>query len=361
MNKVTAAESAKAMYTSLKFDQEKEAKLDTPDLDTFLVALYTISDDLLKAHFPNKISKVGPKVIMSDSEIITLGLCSQWLKWPERKLLSYVKKHWGTYFPNLLSQSEYNRRFNALAERLSFLVPLIRNQMTGYYPSYEIMDCVPVPLMKRCRGEKAKLFSRKIANIGKGGSDKEWYYGVKLALAVQPQAMISGFIISPAKTSERWLAEYILCHRNNPLAKPVGLEDLPRSHGKKRVGPDGEIWPKEGIGNNHPGLYLTDRGYTGKWWDEHWDNDYKTRVLTPESYSGFEVEILRPLHSSSRQVIEDVNEHLSDDLGLNRIGARTPKGLLARVAAKLVAFNIGVWLNQFFNRSTFAISTLFNL
>jgi hypothetical protein len=335
--------------------------MNTPELDTFLVALYTISDDLYKTHFPNKTSKVGPKLIMNDSEIITLGLCAQWLKWSERKLLSYVKKHWGTYFPNLLSQSEYNRRFNTLAERLSYLVPLIRSQITGYYPSYEIMDCVPVPIMKRCRGEKAKLFSRDIANIGKGGSDREWYYGVKLALTVQPNGVISGFILSPAKTAERWSAEYMLCHRNDTLKTPIGVESLPPSHGKKRVGPDGLIWPKVGIGNNNPGLYLTDRGYTGKWWDEHWDIDYKTKVLTPESYTGVEVEKLRPLHSSSRQVIEDVNEHLSDDLGLNRIGARTPKGLLARIAAKLVAFNIGIWLNQMFERPTFALSTLFNL
>jgi len=341
--------------------KEKEAKLNTLDLDTFLVALYTIADDLYKTHFPNKQIQVGPKLIMNDSEIMTLGLCAQWLKWPERKLLMYVEKHWGAYFPHLLSQSEYNRRFNALAERLSYLVPLIRSQITGYCPSYEIMDCVPVPLMKRCRGEKAKLFKREIANIGKGGSDREWYYGVKLALAVQPKGTISGFILSPAKTAERWSAEYMLCHRNNPLRIPTRVDDLPPSHGKKRVGPDGLLWPKEGIGHSNPGLYLTDRGYTGQWWDAHWDTEYKTRVLTPESYSGMEAEKLRPLHSSSRQVIEDVNEHLSDDLGLNRIGARTDKGLLARIAAKLVAFNIGIWLNQIFDRPTFALTTLFNL
>ena len=349
------------MYTSLKFRQEKEAQLNTLDINTFLVALYTISDDLYKIHFPDKRSRVGPKLMMNDSEIITLGLCAQWLKWPERKLLTYVQKHWGAYFPRLLSQSEYNRRFNALAERLSFLVPLIRFKMTGYYPSYEIMDCVPVPLMKRCRGDKTNLFGREIANIGRGGSDKEWYYGVKVALAVQPGGTISGFILSPAKTSERWSAEYMLCHRHNPLKQPAKLEDLPPSHGKKRVGPDGLLWPKEGIGNNNPGLYLTDRGYTGQWWDTHWETEYKTRVLTPESYVGLEVEKLRLMHSSCRQVIESVNEHLSDDLGLNRIIARTNKGLLTRIAAKLVAFNIGVCLNQLFDRPTFALTTLFNL
>ncbi len=83
----------------------------TPDLDTFLVALYTITDDAYKAHYPETGLRVGPKPIMTDSEVMTLGLCVQWLKWPERKLLKYVKDHWVSYFPRLLSQPEYNRRF----------------------------------------------------------------------------------------------------------------------------------------------------------------------------------------------------------------------------------------------------------
>ncbi len=124
----------------------------TPDLDTFLVALYTITDDLYKRYYPRTGPEVGPKPIMTDSEILTLGLCAQWLKWPERKLLKYVKDHWHIYFPHLLSQSEYNRRFNAIADRMACLVPRIKYQLTGYCPSYEVLDCVPIPLMKRCRG-----------------------------------------------------------------------------------------------------------------------------------------------------------------------------------------------------------------
>ncbi len=89
--------------------------------------------------------------------------------------------------------------------------------------------------------------------------------------------------------------------------------------------------------------------------------EYKTTVVTPDSYVGDNASRLRHMHSRSRQVIEDVNEHLSDDLGLNRIGARSNKGLLARVAAKLIAFNIGVWLNRLLGRPPFALTTLFSL
>ncbi len=335
--------------------------MDTLDLDTFLVALYTNIDDLYKAHLPETKPHVGPKPIMTDSEIITLGLGFQWWKWPERKIFKYVEGHWRQYFPRLLSRSEFNRRFNALGDRLARLVPLIKLQVSGYTHNYEILDCVPVPLMKRCRGEKAKLFSPEIANIGKGGSDRDWYYGIKLGLLVDPQGAITGFIMAPAKTSDRWPAEYMLCYRNNPSGTPVGVEALPPSHGKKRVGPGGAIWPKIGIGTWNPWLYLTDRGFKGVWWEQHWESEYNTVVVTPDTYIGDDASKLRHMHSSSRQVIENINEHLTDDLGLNRIGARCAKGLLARVAAKLVAFNIGVWLNQLFGKPPFALTTLFSL
>jgi len=121
------------------------------------------------------------------------------------------------------------------------------------------------------------------------------------------------------------------------------------------------MWPKEGIGRGNPWAYLTDRGLKGAWWEQHWLTAYQTLVLTPDSYGGEEATGLRRLHSSFRQVIEDVNEHLSDDLGLNRIGARSVSGLLARVAAKLLAFNIGLWLNKLFGRPAFALATLFSL
>lgn len=331
----------------------------TPDLVTSLVALYTITDDTNKMYYYQETSKPGFKDKMSDSEIITIAIWNQWLKLPERKLISYIRNHWLSFFPKLISQSEFNRRLHSLANRLPTLMIQITKQMKAYIGNYEVFDCVPVPLMKRCRGEKTKLFKKEIANIGRGGSDLEWFYGVKLGLAVGNEGLVNSFIISPAKTSERWSAEYLLCYRNNPSGNPIKMEDLPPSHGKKRVGPDGTIWPKEGISSGNPLMYLVDRGFNGEWWEQHWEIDYNTIVLNPDSYEKDDTD-LKHLHSSLRQVIETVNDHLSYDLGLNRIGARSVEGLLARIAAKLLAFNIGILLNRLFGRPDFAIATLFS-
>jgi hypothetical protein len=186
----------------------------TPDLDTFLVALYTITDDLFKATCPQPTSHPGPSPTMSDSEILTLGMCVQWLHLPERKLIHYVKAHWQSYFPRLIIQSQYNRRFRSLANPLAYLVTQASLQIKDYLKSnYEVLDTIAVPLMKRCRGRQHKLFPTQIAGFGVGGSDRAWYYGIKLAIAVNPEGFATGFILAPAGTSDRWLAEYLLCYR----------------------------------------------------------------------------------------------------------------------------------------------------
>ncbi len=338
--------------------------MNTPDLDTFLVALYTIADDLYKAIGLHPNPHPGSKETMADSEILVLAICLQWMNLPERKLIYYVKTHWHSYFPRLITQSQFNRRFHALGKVMAYLVTTASIQMRSYLKTnnYEVLDTIGVPLMKRCRGKYNRLFSPEIANFGIGGSDKEWYYGVKLALAISPDGTATGFVLSPANNSDRWLAEYLLCYRTNKLGQPARVEDLPLSHkkGNKRTGPTGFIWPWQGVGNPSLGPYLADLGFNGKWWVNHWQTDYRAIVLVPDEYQGENAAHLRHEHYSLRQRIEIVNGHLSEELHLSHIGARGAKGLLARIAAKLLALNLGISLNKLFGRPYLALATLFS-
>jgi hypothetical protein len=55
-----------------------------------------------------------------------------------------------------------------------------------------------------------------------------------------------------------------------------------------------------------------------------------------------------------RQVVETANTWLVERFGLKRPRARSDWGVLTRVAAKVAAFNWGVYLNHRFARPTFA-------
>ena len=332
------------------------------DLDTFLVALYTIVDDLYQQQAARvKPVRPGPRPTVSDSEVLTLALCVQWWGRSERAFLRYARAHWRAYFPRFLSQSAYNRRCRDLAGVLVALVPLVARELRAAPAAYEVVDTVAVPLLRRCRGHRHRLFGAEAA-IGRGGSDKAWYYGCKLLLAVAPTGVVTGFVLAPANMADRWLADALLCWRVDPYAPPLQVADLPaprRPNGIPYVGPTGPRWPPSGAGARSHGPYLADAGFCGTWWQQHWRRAYGAALLTPPDYQGPQAAAAKRQHARWRQVVETMNGHLIRTFGLHFPGARSKHGLLARIAAKLAAVNVGCWLNRLFGRPPLAFATLF--
>ncbi len=332
------------------------------DLDTFLVALYTIVDDLYQQHVaPAKPLRPGPRPTVADSEVLTLALCAQWWGKSERAFLRYVRQAWRAYFPHVLSQSAYNRRCRDLTGVLVALVPLVARELRAAGAAYEAVDTVAVPLLRRCRGRSQRLFADE-AGFGRGGSDKEWYYGCKLLLAVTPTGGVTGFVLAPASMADRWLADALLCWRVEQQAQPLHLADLPspiRHNGTPYVGPAGPRWPPSGAGARSGGPYIADDGFFGAWWQHHWLHHYGAALIVPRNYRGPQAAAAKRRHARWRQMVETINGHLTRTFGLHFPGARSKLGLLTRIAAKLAALNVGVRLNQLFGRPPLAFTTLF--
>jgi hypothetical protein len=337
------------------------------ECDTFLVTVYTLIDDWYQAEAaPAKPRRRGRQPEMSDSEVLTLQVCQQWLGWSERQFLAYVARHWSSYFPRLLEQSSYNRRTRDLAGCAIALIGHLATLLGETEAPYQVIDGVPVPLARIARGRRHRLFAEDEAAVGRGGVDRRWYFGVKLVLAVQADGVITGFIVGPANTGERWLVDALLCWRDDPARVPWTAEQLPPSHrrGGSYVGPTGRRWPVEGAGVARRGtpegdLYLTDAGMTGAAWRQHWRADYRAEIVTVAETMTPEDVLPRREHASRRQVIETVNQHLTEDFHLPFPRARSRWGLLSRIAAKLAACNLGIWLNRQFGRPDFALASLF--
>lgn len=344
------------------------------DLAAFLVVVYSLVDDLYQWKYaPLKPRRRGHKAELSDSEVLTLAILCQWhLGRSENRFVEYVRKHWRGYFPRMLSQGAYNRRVRDLAGVLCDLGPEVARRTRAYLESalaYEVIDGVPVPLMKRCRGSKHRLFGPEVA-IGRGGSDRDWYYGVKLLLAVSPAGQVTGFVFGPANTEERWLAEALFGWRADPsLPEPsaAGLaEVLGPSHraGGKRQGPIGPILG--GVGEGECGLCLGDLGFRGEAWRRHWLEDYEVLVQTKRDYDQLaytsekpgvidrEARAGRRQLASLRQVIETVNGYLDEVLGLKYPKARSLWGLLARIGAKIAALNLAIYFNRSIDQPGFS-------
>lgn len=334
------------------------------NLDTFLTTVYCITSDLYQEQFAaQKPHRRGKRPELSDEEVLSLAILAQWqTNRSEREFGRYVVKHWRGYFPRLLSQSQFNRRMRDMAGVMSALGPAIAmrvSQMLGGV-AYEVLDGVPVPVMRRCRGNRHRCFANEAA-VGVGGSDRDYYYGVKLLTAVNAHGLITGFVFAPANTEERRLAEALLRWRAFPQAPPPCVADLeavlPKwrpSRGHRR-GPTGPVAPDTGVGQATAPLYLGDLGFAGQAWKPHWYLDYEARVLTQDLFDGHrhEAKLDRQLHSL-RQVVEGVNNLLTGCLGLSFPKARTFWGLIARLAAKVAACNFIRFLNHLFDYPPFA-------
>jgi hypothetical protein len=337
------------------------------DLATFLTTVYCVVDDLYQAAFAcHKPCRRGHPPEMADSEVVTLILLFHWeQRWGEREFLAYVREQWGRYFPRVLSQGAFNRRMHDLALVVGQLGPVAAQQILPILVAgdYEVLDGLPVPVMRRCRGDRHRLFGAE-AGIGRGGSDGDWYYGVKLVSSVSAEGIITGFVISPAPTEERWAVDALLRWRSDPTApEPTAaslarvLGEAHRAHGE-RIGPTGPIRGRIWAGTTHPSDYVADLGARGEAWQEHWRTNYGARVITPDVWATMWDCAQRPTAQRQfraiRQVIETVHASLDTLFGIKFPRARTFRGLLLAIAAKVAAHDLLICLNHLFGRPRFA-------
>ena len=75
------------------------------DLDTFLVTVYGVIDDLDQETFAaHKPVRPGAEPEMSDSAVLSVVGLTQWQpRRSESAFLRYVRHHWRAYFPRVLS------------------------------------------------------------------------------------------------------------------------------------------------------------------------------------------------------------------------------------------------------------------
>ncbi|MEM6404485.1 MAG: hypothetical protein AAF757_30380 [Cyanobacteria bacterium P01_D01_bin.116] len=82
------------------------------DFPTVITTIYVKVNDWYRQKIqPVTLIKPGVKPLMSDSEILTLALLMDFLPFPgETQFLDFIRANYLEWFPNLLDQSQFNRR-----------------------------------------------------------------------------------------------------------------------------------------------------------------------------------------------------------------------------------------------------------
>ena len=281
------------------------------DLETLLVALYTLVDDWFRGTRRRSVRRgPGRPPVFSDSEVLTVAILSQWPRFrSERDFFRFADSHLREYFPNLLSYGQLNRRIRALEPELRALQRDLAETLVDGSEIYRVLDTTLVPAIVRVRASRRGLFAGQ-ATFGRSVSKTEWIYGFKVALSVSPAGVVTAFGLASANCDERPIGEFL-------------------------VASDG-----------HDG-FLADKCFSSVEWERRWLEEYGALVAaTPQRSTrrAWPKEACR-WAASKRQLIEGVIWQLKDQFGLERHRAKTLGGLLTRLAAKVAAYTCGQVLN----------------
>jgi hypothetical protein len=292
-------------------------------LETVLTHLYVLVDDWYKAEGEKLMrGKVGAKPTFSDSEMLTLMVAQDFVPFPsESQYLAYLRANHLALFPQLVDQSQYNRR----ARGLVWLTEPLRRAGLRWLgvgqPEYLLVDTKPVPVMGMKRSKRRSDFRGK-ADYGYCAARQFHYFGYKLVLLTTLDGLPLVYDLVPASTDERAAAETVL-------------------------------------GWVHGVNVFGDKGFLGDAWQADIYATTANRIWTPKRSNQQQqnpIEFDRLLNRV-RERIEGVFHSLQNTgRNLERLLAKRERGLHVRVAAKIAALVFRHVLNQCFGLDVLSFS-----
>jgi len=274
------------------------------DLDTLCIAVYCAACSLFPA--PSGPRRGRPQ-LTTDNELLCLMVAQMLLGHPsDRRFLAVARRRLAHLFPSLPSQSRYNERCRALAPKLVTLWRAIAYELPGFHDSLSLVDTTPLP----CGQSVATVNRSELApwcGFGYSAAHARFYWGMRLVLWCGPDGCIRDFELVPANAGEREAVLELLCRQ-----PPAGQ------------------------------LVIADKGFAGA--------DFEQAVaelgaLLVRPQRADEPDRPAPAIGRIRQRIESIVNSLKDQLQLERHLARTPEGLICRIAARILALTAAVHLN----------------
>lgn len=303
------------------------------DTDTFLTTLYVMVDDFTKAFLPPAVQP-GPRPSLERSEVVTLGVFSQWGRFAsERGFYRWAQRHLLRAFPALPARTQFNRSLRRHADSITAFCLHLSQLLGAGRATHQALDSTALVVRDSKRRGRGWLAGQ--ADIG-WSNRLGWYEGLHLLVAADPAGVITGFGLAPASVKDQRMAETFFAARHH---RPP---------------------PLSGVGARSPAPYVTDKGFEGHKWHQHWAQSYGAAVicLPKRDASKPWPRRLRRFVAGVRQVVETVNEKLHYAFRLSRERPHALSGARARVAAKAALHNFCVWVNRQLHRPGLAFADL---
>lgn len=276
----------------------------TATLETLVIAAYVFADELRSPR------RLGRPPEVSEEELIALavcqaitGICS------DRQFLGVVGKLLPGWFPRLPCQSQYNRRLRALTPKLVWVQQRLSELLaTG---RLRLADGTLIGVANYAGCASRSEFAG-VAAYGYCPSKSRFYWGMRLVLLTDRLGLPTGYTLVPANEKEY---------------EPV--RELTTSQAGSALIADKGLWGRE---------YAETLRLQG------------IVIRTPERHrTADNAERERGL-ARIRLVVESTIANLKCQMRLEQHLAKTPSGLIQRIAQRLLALTIGMLLNALTGR-----------
>jgi hypothetical protein len=285
------------------------------NFESLVITIFVLIDDWyqregvrLKAKTP------GRKPEMSDSEILTLAVVMDYLPFPgETQFLGFIGANYREWFPNLLEQSQFNRRLRKLGVMLEMLRRTWVKQLGATDEVSLVIDTKPIPVVGYRRSKRHSDFHGS-ADYGYCAARKLKYFGYKLVMLSTLEGIPIAYDLVSANTDERQAVEGVL--------KVVNGCDI-----------------------------YGDKGFIGQDWQENILNSTGNRIWTIQRCNQHQQasSTLKRLISQVRQRIEGVF-HEIQNTGRNpeRLLNKTVNGFTIHMTAKITSHTLRLLLRRQF-------------
>ncbi len=178
------------------------------DRDHFIIAVYCLVCEHYRAIAAGgRIRRGGFAPALTDEEVITIEICSEYLKGgTDKDIVAYFRAHYQAFFPRLRDR----RRFARQAAALWRVKELIQRRLTVVSGQaadpVQVIDTLPLPVCGYTRSSRDRCF-KPHADYGHCAAKKLDYYGFKLGLRVARSGMIIAYPLLPARPHDSRLLD----------------------------------------------------------------------------------------------------------------------------------------------------------
>ena len=278
----------------------------TASLETLVIAAYVFATTF-------RIPRPGPVGKVSDEEIVTLAVAQAMTGMvSDRRFLGTISRLLPEFFPDLPDQTQYNRRLRRLTPWITtvqlMLAELVAEGQIRLADG-TLITCANYPGCASKSGHAGYSCPSK----------SQFIWGMRLVLLADPKGVPVGYDLVGPKTGQE---------RDAVL-------DLAAAHPGSVLFADGGFWGREYLAS----MQLID-----------------IELITPAKHKTRQRPAAEIAKARIRLVIESVFCTLKRQMALQDHQAKTLAGLVARIAQRLLALTIGIYLNTLLGRPPRALA-----